>query len=142
MASDNEYFRSITYSTQSATFQDTPGQSESNIQEVLNAWIHTHSKIQIIVRCKLLGASEPFQWLEWNGKSSLIQTLLLLRQSFEKNALFSKGYCSKVIMLILEQVKTILSEHADAILWNLFLHDRNQTEFIKYSYSRNPIYSQ
>ncbi|HAJ79092.1 MAG TPA: DUF3696 domain-containing protein [Fibrobacteres bacterium] len=61
-----------------------------------------------------------FSGLNGMGKSSLIQTLLLLRQSFEQNTLFSKGlllkgYCN------LGTGQDILSEHADVNMLEFIL---------------------
>jgi predicted ATPase len=54
-----------------------------------------------------------FSGLNGMGKSSLIQTLLLLRQSFEKNALFTKGLLLNGEYVNLGTGQDVLSEHAD-----------------------------
>lgn len=54
-----------------------------------------------------------FSGLNGMGKSSLIQSLLLLRQSFEKNTLFSKGLLLKGDYVDLGTGQDILSENVD-----------------------------
>lgn len=54
-----------------------------------------------------------FSGLNGMGKSSLVQTLLLLRQSFEKNALPNRGLLLKGDYVNLGTGRDILSEHAD-----------------------------
>ncbi|MDR1748362.1 MAG: hypothetical protein LBR47_04815, partial [Spirochaetaceae bacterium] len=67
----------------------------------------------------LLDASFPcaqlclFSGLNGMGKSSLIQTLLLLRQSYEKNTLFSKGLLLKGDYITLGTGQDVLSADAD-----------------------------
>ncbi len=60
-----------------------------------------------------LASLNLFSGLNGMGKSSLIQTLLLLRQSFEKNTLFSKGLLLKGEYVNLGTGQDILSEHVD-----------------------------
>jgi predicted ATPase len=54
-----------------------------------------------------------FSGLNGMGKSSLIQTLLLLRQSFEKNVLSTKGLLLKGEYVNLGTGQDVLSEYAD-----------------------------
>lgn len=60
-----------------------------------------------------LSALNLFSGLNGMGKSSLIQTLLLLRQSQEKNTLFNKGLLLKGDYVNIGTGQDILSEHAE-----------------------------
>jgi predicted ATPase len=60
-----------------------------------------------------LAALNLFSGLNGMGKSSLIQSLLLLRQSFEKNILFEKGLLLKGEYLSLGTGKDVLAENAE-----------------------------
>ncbi|NCD33277.1 MAG: DUF3696 domain-containing protein [Spartobacteria bacterium] len=60
-----------------------------------------------------LAALNVFSGLNGMGKSSLIQSLLLLRQSHEKNALFSKGLLLKGDYVSLGAGRDVLSESAE-----------------------------
>lgn len=55
-----------------------------------------------------------FSGLNGMGKSSLMQVLLLLRQSFERNTLFGKGLLLKGDYISLGTGRDILSEHAES----------------------------
>lgn len=60
-----------------------------------------------------LAALNLFSGLNGMGKSSLIQCLLLLRQSHEKNTLFNKGLLLKGDYVSLGTGRDILAEHAE-----------------------------
>jgi predicted ATPase len=60
-----------------------------------------------------LSSLNLFSGLNGMGKSSLIQTLLLLRQSKERNVLFEKGLLLKGDYVSLGTGSDILSEHAE-----------------------------
>jgi len=60
-----------------------------------------------------LAALNVFSGLNGMGKSSLIQSLLLLRQSYEKNTLLDKGLLLKGDYITLGTGKDVLTEHTD-----------------------------
>ncbi len=60
-----------------------------------------------------LSSLNLFSGLNGMGKSSLIQTLLLLRQSYDQNALFNKGLLLNGDYVKLGTGQDVLSEHAD-----------------------------
>ncbi|HOI91886.1 MAG TPA: DUF3696 domain-containing protein [Candidatus Rifleibacterium sp.] len=60
-----------------------------------------------------LAALNIFSGLNGMGKSSLIQSLLLLRQSYEKNTLLDKGLLLKGDYLTLGTGKDVLTENTD-----------------------------
>ena len=60
-----------------------------------------------------LSSLNLFSGLNGMGKSSLIQTLLLLRQSYEKNTLIKKGLLLKGDYINLGVGQDILTEHAE-----------------------------
>jgi predicted ATPase len=77
-----------------------------------------------------------FSGLNGMGKSSLIQALLLLRQSFEKNALLSKGLLLKGEYVNLGTGQDILSEHADIANIEFILTWSEHTPYVfKFQYS-------
>jgi len=76
-----------------------------------------------------LGPLNIFSGLNGMGKSSLIQTLLLIRQSFERNTLFEKGLLLKGDYVSLGTGQDILSEQAEI----------NSIEFILSFSDREPV---
>ena len=83
-----------------------------------------------------LGTLNLFSGLNGMGKSSIIQTLLLLRQSFEKNTLFSKGLLLKGEYVNLGTGQDILSEHADIEIFDFILTwEGEKPANFKYTYS-------
>ncbi|NCB39859.1 MAG: DUF3696 domain-containing protein, partial [Erysipelotrichia bacterium] len=60
-----------------------------------------------------LAGLNVFSGLNGMGKSSLIQSLLLLRQSYEKNTLFDKGLLLKGDYITLGTGKDVLTENAN-----------------------------
>ncbi len=79
-----------------------------------------------------LAALNLFSGLNGMGKSSLIQTLLLLRQSHEKNTLQGTGLLLKGEYVSLGTGKDILSENAEqeTIEFTLTWRDANPVNFI------------
>ena len=79
-----------------------------------------------------LAALNIFSGLNGMGKSSLIQTLLLLRQSHEKNALRKKGLLLKGDYVSLGTGKDILAENAekDTIEFTLTWGNENPKYFV------------
>lgn len=73
-----------------------------------------------------------FSGLNGMGKSSLIQSLLLLRQSHEKNTLFSKGLLLKGDYVTLGTGQDILSENAEkeTIEFTLTWNKENPVHFV------------
>jgi predicted ATPase len=76
-----------------------------------------------------LGSLNIFSGLNGMGKFSLIQTLLLLRQSFERNTLFERGLLLKGDYVSLGTGQDILSEQAES----------NSIEFIVSLSDREPV---
>lgn len=85
-----------------------------------------------------LAALNLFSGLNGLGKSSLLQTLLLLRQSYEKNTLESKGLLLKGEYLTLGTGQDILSEQAesDTLEFTLTWTDNMPTRFV-FEYAPN-----
>ncbi len=83
-----------------------------------------------------LGKINLFSGLNGMGKSSLIQTLLLLRQSMERNTLMEKGLLLKGEYVSLGIGKDILSENAEEETINFILtwKDRAPLNF-RFNYS-------
>lgn len=79
-----------------------------------------------------LASLNLFSGLNGMGKSSLIQTLLLLRQSGEKNTLFNKGLLLKGDYVALGTGQDILAENAEqeTIEFILTWNDDNPVHFI------------
>lgn len=68
-----------------------------------------------------LASLNLFSGLNGMGKSSLIQTLLLLRQSYEKNTLLTRGLLLKGEYVNLGTGQDILSEHAESNTFKFLL---------------------
>lgn len=83
-----------------------------------------------------LGKLNLFSGLNGMGKSSLIQTLLLLRQSKERNTLIQKGLLLKGEYVSLGIGKDILSENAEeeTIAFTLAWKDQSPLHFV-FNYS-------
>jgi len=139
MASDNEYFRSITYSTQKRDHSGYAG----------TKWIKLSRRFSMLEFIRIqrfkslsdasftLAPLSLFSGLNGMGKSSTHSNILLLRQSFWKNALFSKGLLLKGDYVNLETGQDILfraCRNANTLEFILTWTGTKPNSF-KYSYS-------
>lgn len=83
-----------------------------------------------------LGALNLFSGLNGMGKSSLIQTLLLLRQSFEKNTLPLRGLLLKGDYVSVGTGKDVLAENAEkeVIDFTMTWEDERQPAHFSFNY--------